>query len=108
MNRDDKEGAKKMSGTPSVKETEDLGRLIRSFKKNHSMSSRDEAIKDLRRQLEEVSGRLNKLTEKTKSIEVRFQTLEEVIKLLFQKTVIMNECIESIDGEMSQRSGGRS
>ncbi|MBW2027811.1 MAG: hypothetical protein JRH06_01430 [Deltaproteobacteria bacterium] len=97
-----------MDATPSVKETEDLGRLIRSFRENHSISSEDKAVNDLQRNLKEVTGQLKRLAQKMEGMEARMQHLEEVIKLLFKKSVIMNESIESIKEEVSQGVRGRS
>lgn len=91
-----------MDATPSIKETEDLGRLIRSFRENHSISSEDKAINELQKNLKEVTEQLRKLAQKIEGMEARMQYLEEVIKLLFKKSVIMNESIESIKEGVSQ------
>ena len=84
------------SGGIAKEETEDLLKLINAFKTEQSASLTGLPPERLQELMTTLDRRLMQIAKRLKRLDTKMKFLQEIIPLLFKKSVIMNDHITAI------------
>ena len=87
----------------ATEETEDLLKLIHAFKNEQIDSPSGVSPEKLKDMMALLDRRLSQIAKRLQHLEARMKFFQEIIPLLFKKTIIMNEHINTLQ-EMTKKS----
>ena len=87
----------------ATEETEDLLKLIHAFKNEHTGSPSGISPEKLQDLITTLDRRLTQIAKRLQRLDAKMKFFQEIIPLLFKKTVIMNEHINILQ-EVSKKS----
>ena len=87
----------------ATEETEDLLKLIHAFKNEHTGSPSGISPEKLQDLMTTLDRRLTQIAKRLQRLDAKMKFFQEIIPLLFKKTVIMNEHINILQ-EVSKKS----
>ena len=80
----------------ATEETEDLLKLIHAFKNEHTDSPTGVSAEKLQDLMTTLDRRLTQITKRLQRLDAKMKFFQEILPLLFKKTVIMNEHINTM------------
>lgn len=80
----------------ATEETEDLLKLIHAFKNEQSDPLSGISPEKLQELMTTLDRRLTQITKRLQRLDVKMRFFQEVVSLLFKKSVIMNEHINAL------------
>ena len=84
-------------------ETEDLLKLIHAFKNEHTDIPSSLSAEKLQDLITTLDHRLTQIAKRLQRLDAKMKFFQEIIPLLFKKTVIMNEHINTLQ-EVTKKS----
>jgi hypothetical protein len=87
----------------ATEETEDLLKLIHAFKNEHTDSPSGISPEKLKDLMTTLDRRLTQIAKRLQRLDAKMKFFQEIIPLLFKKTVIMNEHINTLQ-EVTKKS----
>ena len=87
----------------AAEETEDLLKLIHAFKNEHADTPSDLSTEKLQDLMTTLDHRLTQLAKNLQRLDAKMKFFQEIIPLLYKKTVIMNEHIHTLQ-EVTKKS----